>query len=285
MTALLEVPCVDRPGTLSAILAHSKRLEVDANLIHTPPGNPEPTLEDVEQSGLLGSVDRHGLLVELILYPHPALPGHYFAADGNHRARVLKHLGRKARGVLLEQAPSEDDLDTLRVALASTCKKVDKGLIGLSMFTWWKRVVGRTERDVAEHFGKSPSYVNKLLAPFKNGIPELVEALLARKIAPTAAPFVASLPHDQQRVTLPRVLGKKRAAVMGICDTIKPKRGKNGGRPCKVSIGGAVLTIRDAAPERVQEKLRAVRDRISEALKQVEKDPRLAPAIAQLLAG
>jgi hypothetical protein len=257
---------------VASILDACERAEVDAGLLHTPPGNAEPTLEDVQGSGLLPNIEQHGQFLELMVYPH-------------HRALCLRHLGRMARVILLPKAPSHEELITLRVSLASTCKKVDKGLIGCDMFTWLSLAPGRTERDAAVHFGLSPGYVNKLCSPFKNGIEELVEALKARKLAPTAASFVASLTREQQREILPNVLGKKRSAVMGICDFYKPPKARGAGKPFKVTVCGVTLTMREPAPERRLDRLRGVRERIGDVLKQVEKDPRLAPALAQLLAG
>jgi hypothetical protein len=273
------------PPSLSALLATCQHGEVDVSLIHTPPGNAEPTLEEVQQTGLLENIERHGQFVELILYPHPDITGHYFAADGNYRTFCLRNLGRPARALILPRAPTEDELLTLRVSLASTCKKVDRGLIGCDIFTWINLVPGRTERDAVDHFGLSAGYVNKLVSPFKNGIAELIEALKKHEIAPTAAPFVATLPQERQREILPRVLGKKRAAVKCICDTIKPERSKERGKPFKATVAGVTISMREAAPEKRVDKIRGLWSRIGEVLKQVEKEPRLAPVIVQLLAG
>jgi ParB-like chromosome segregation protein Spo0J len=273
------------PASVAAILASCQRIEVDPNLIHPLPGNPEPPLSEVEQSGLLASLDKEDQLSDVIFCPWPPLPGHYGVPDGMHRVVGLRHLGKKVRGLLLTEVSTDDQMDTLHVALAATNKKVDKGMIGLRMFTWLKRVEGRTERDVSENFGKHPSYVNKLLAPFKNGVGELVEALLAHKIAPTAAPFVASLPPEQQRQILPQVIGRKRSAVESICKPLQPGRAKGAGKPFKATVCGFTLATREAAPEKMADKLRSLRDRIGEVLKQVEREPRLAPAIVQLLAG
>lgn len=275
----------ESPKPLASLLEGCQHLELDAKCLLPAPGNPEVTLEDITASGLLASLDAEGQLDEVLVYRHPNLADMFYVPDGNHRVCGLRHLGRKVKACLLSKPPTDDDLDTLWVALATTSKKPDRGLTGLKMFTWRTRVETRTDADVVEHFKFSPGYVSKLLAPFKNGIPELVQALKDRQIVPTAAPFVASLPHEVQREILPKVIGKKRSAVQSICDGYKKPKAKREGKPFRAIIGGVTLSAREATPDKLVSKLVAVRDRLSEALKSIEKDPRLLPAVAQLVGG
>lgn len=183
---------------ITALLATAEKKKVDPRIIDLLPGQSRPDLEETKKSGLHGSMERHGgNLVPVILFPHPANPERLASADGLHRAVVARDLQLLLDAFVLAQAPEEDDLDVVQSHILKTTRKADKGEQAALWFRWLRRVEGRTEAQAALVFEVTEGYLNKGIAAFKSGIPELQEALQQKKIILTGAAMVAALTPEQ----------------------------------------------------------------------------------------
>jgi hypothetical protein len=239
-------------------------MDLPTDIIHTPPDN-DINMEAVEE--LCTNMGEHGQLVEIIVFPHPTLVEHYLCADGNHRLAAKRLLGQTVRARILDKAPDEAELITIRVTTATIGKTVDKAVVGADIFRWME-LTGADQAQATAHFGyTSQSAICKLLRPYKNGIEELLTALKERRIAPTSAYLVAALPVEVQRTILPQVLGKKREAVQRIVQAAKGAKPK-GAKVLKLTCGGVVATVKGDSVAA----LRTFIAKAAEALKKLERD-------------
>ena len=257
----------ERPkqGNFSVADAAALRvLDLPTDLVHTPPDN-DLDMDVVEE--LRSSMAEHGQLVDIIAYPNPDQAGHYLCADGNHRLTGKRLLGQTVRARILEKAPDEAELITIRVTTATIKKTVDKAVVGADIFRWLT-LTGADQLQAVSHFGyKSQGALSKLLRPYQNGVEELLTALRDRRIAPTSAYLVAALPQEIQRAILPQVLGKKRDAVQRIVQAAKGTKPK-ASKVLKLACGGVVATVKGDAVAA----LRAFITKATEALKKLERD-------------
>jgi ParB-like chromosome segregation protein Spo0J len=238
--------------------------DLPTDIIHTPRDN-EIDMEAVEE--LRCNMAEHGQLVEIIVFPHPTMAGHFLCADGNHRLAAKRLLGQTVRARILDKAPDEAELITIRVTTATIRKAVDKAVVGADIFRWME-ITGADQFHATGHFGyTSQSAISKLLRPYTNGVEELLTALKERRIAATSAYLVAALPAEVQRAILPQVLGKKREAVQRIVQAAKGAKPKSA-KVLKLSCGGVVATVKG---DRVAA-LRTFIAKATEALKKLERD-------------
>ena len=251
------------PYTDAAAVPLVEHLPTD--LIHTPTDN-EIDMDAVED--LRHSIAEHGQIVEIIVYPDPSRPGHYLCADGNHRLAAKRLLGETIRARILDKAPDEAELITIRVTTSTVGKTVDKAVLGADVFRWME-ITNADQLQAAAHFGyQSQSAISKLLRPYKNGIDELLAALKERRLAPASAYLVASLPPEVQRTILPQVLGKKRDAVRRIVQSASGTTKPKGGKALKLAYGSVTATVNG---DKVAS-LRAFVAKVTEALKKLERD-------------
>jgi len=238
--------------------------DLSTDIIHTPPEN-DIDMEAVEE--LRSNIGEHGQLVEIIVFPHPTAAGQYLCADGNHRLAAKRLLGQTIRARILDKAPDEAELITIRVITATIGKTVNKATVGAEIFRWME-LTGADQVQATAHFGYgSQSAISKLLRPYMNGAPELLTALKEGRIAPTSAYLVAVLPTEVQRAVLPQVLGKRREAVKQIVQAAKGTKPKSA-KALKLSFGGVVATVKGDSVAA----LRAFIAKATEALKKLERD-------------
>ena len=189
-------------------------------------------------------------------------------ADGNHRLAAKRLLGETIRCRVLDKAPDEAELITIRVTTATIRKAVDKAAVGADIFRWMQ-ITGTDQVQAAAHFGyASQGTVSKLLRPYTNGIEELLAALKERRIAPASAYLVAGLPADVQRAILPQVLGKKREAVQRMVQAAKGTKKPKGAKVLKLACGGVTATVKG----NVLEALKGFIAKAAEAIKKIERD-------------
>jgi hypothetical protein len=124
-------------------------------------------LETVEEIRI--NMAEHGQLVEIIVFPHPTLVGHYLCADGNHRLAAKRLPGETIRCRVLDKAPDEAELITIRVTTATIRKPVDKAAVGADVFRWMQ-ITGTDQVQATANFGyASQSTASKLLRPYTSG--------------------------------------------------------------------------------------------------------------------
>ncbi len=139
---------------------------LSTDLIHTPPDN-EIDMDAVED--LRRSIAEHGQFQEIIVYLDPDRPGSYLCADGNHRLAAKRLFGETVRARILDKAPCEAELITIRVTTATVGKNLDRPVVGADIFRWMQ-ITGADQLQAAAHFGyKSQGAISKLLRPYKNG--------------------------------------------------------------------------------------------------------------------
>jgi hypothetical protein len=239
-------------------------VDLPTDMIHTPPDN-EIDMELVEE--LRANMAEHGQWTDVVVYPAPEKHGHYVCADGNHRLVAKRLLGQTIRARILDKAPDEAELITLRVTTTTIRKTLDKAAVGADILRWLE-LTGCDQIQATAHFGfKSQGTISKLLRPYKNGVDELIAALKQRRLPPTSAYLVAALPADIQRSILPQCLGKKRDAVQRIVEAakgVKPKAGKL----LKLASGSVVATVKGDPVAA----LRAFCTKLAAALKKLERD-------------
>jgi len=245
-------------------------MDLPTGVIHTPEDN-DIDMDAVEE--IRASMVVLGQLVEIIVFPHPTLTGHYLCADGNHRLAAKRLLGETIRCRVLDKAPSEAELITIRVTTATIRKAVDKAAVGADIFRWMQ-LTGSDQTQATANFGySSQSTVSKLLRPYTNGVEELLTALKERGIAPASAYLVAGLPAEVQRAILPQVLGKKREAVQRIVQAAKGAKKPKETKALKLACGGVTATVKGDCVAA----LKAFIAKATEALKKLERD-NLPPA-------
>ena len=218
-------------------------VELPHRLCHTPPGNPEITMDDVRQ--LHDSMAKHGQLVDAIAAPHPDMPGHYLIPDGNGRLAACRALDIPLRRDSSTTCPTRPSSITIRLTTATIRKSMDRASVGADALRWMK-LTGANQAEAAEHFGyKSQGSISKLIAPFENGLEELVEALKERQISGSAAYLVAQLPPEAQRRALPGIIGKRlpRKRVESIVAELKGKKAKVE-KLLKLAHAGMSATVR-----------------------------------------
>jgi ParB/RepB/Spo0J family partition protein len=178
-------------------------VEVDPAKVHPAKGNRIVTTELV--SDLLPSIQEDGQAVPAILFAHPTLPGEYCAADGNRRTLVARILARTLKAVVLATAPTEDELDRLRVAVNFLQKKETSYELAERINAWMKRN-GASQKAAAAHFRLSEPTVSKIVNKALSAIPAVVQAELDKQICPDIGRLLATLPKEKQAQTLEHVL-------------------------------------------------------------------------------
>ncbi|CAN5135420.1 hypothetical protein BH10PLA2_BH10PLA2_26500 [soil metagenome] len=243
-------------------------VELPHRICHSPPDNPEITMEMVKD--LYASMSKHGQLVEAIACPHLELPGEALIPDGNGRLYCCRLLDMPLRARWLDHVPSEDELITIRVTTATIKKSMNKAAIAADIYRW-KLLKDASLAQVADHFGYETSgAITKLTKPFSNGIEELIKALQERRIVPASAYLVACMPQDIQREVLPMVLGKKRLAVESILAPYKEKKSK-GPKPQTFKCGTASITL--TSSDAIVDCMKTLLAKMNDAIRNVEKRP------------
>jgi ParB-like chromosome segregation protein Spo0J len=253
-----------KPSAIPVAEAAARVKDLPTDTISTP-ADSEIDLETVEE--LRGSMAEHGQYQEIIVFPDVDNPGRYVCADGNHRLAAKRLLRETIRARILDKAPNEAELITVRVSTATIRKTVDSAAVAADILRWME-LTGADQIQAMVHFGyKSESAISKLLRPYKNGIEELLAAIKERRIATTSAYLVASLPPEVQRALLPQVLGKKREAVRRIVQDAKGRKPK-AAKTLKLACGGVVATIKGDYAAALREFIA----KATEALKKLERD-------------
>lgn len=185
-------------------------LEFDSACVLHDPGNPADRIEDV--SDLVDSYQATGgQQVPGFVYPHPELPGMYVTPDGNRRLKACRILGLKFKAILLDHAPSKDELRRFRLTTnnirkAMTPEEVAAEIEGHIAET------GDTQEQAAKFFGLSAGYVSKLLAPSKNLCTELHPLRNNSAICRDVLRIIATMPTpESQRQLAERVLSTIKA--------------------------------------------------------------------------
>lgn len=181
-------------------------VEVDPARVHPAKGNRLISPELV--ADLLPSIQEDGQAVPAILFVHPTLPGEYCAADGNRRTLVARILARTLKAIVLAKAPSEDELDRLRIAVNFLQKKETSYELAERITAWMKRN-GASQKAAAAHFRLSEPTVSKILRKSKSAIPAVVQAELEKQICPDIGRLLALLPEEKQAPMLKEVMEKK----------------------------------------------------------------------------
>lgn len=255
-----------RPETPPCALAMdaSMVVDIDPALVDSPDGNREVDAASVEP--LASDIADNGQVQPAILCPHPTKPGRYLCVDGNRRKLACQMLGRKLRAVLLDKPPTEPELIRLRM---SSFMREGLDAVDIAANLWaYMNATGCSQEELAGIFKLSPGYVSKLLAPYRTGTPELLQALRERRLVLTAGPMLAKLPPDVQLALLPMCVGKKRSSVDAIVAQHAAKgKPKARGKKLKVTRGGFTLTGSDATFEALQ----AFLDWIAGGMKQAGK--------------
>lgn len=252
-------------------------LEFDPHRCFPPADNRDVTLEDV-QSELLPSVERETQIQPGFAVVHPEIPDAWLVPDGWRRVLCARILGRKFKAILLEKMPSKAELILMRHALNNTGKKMDKAEIGSDMLAY-QEATGCSQEAAAEAFHVSQSYSSRLIAPFKRGIPEVLQALRERTICGAVACKLASFSPEVQAKALPMVRGKKRAVALKLLGPFGGKPEKRG-KAMKITWNGLTLTI-NGDPD---EKLAALEAKIAEVRKVKDKQGLPDSVIPQLFA-
>lgn len=225
------------------------------HLCHAPDDNREVGLDSVQD--LLASMSAQGQLVPCIAYPHPTLDGHWMLADGARRGLAARVLNVGVKALLLARRPSPAELLRLRLACNGNRKGPDNAELGADLWAL-QQETGCSQQELCAVCNKGPAQVSKLLAPFKDGVPELQAAVRERKIPLTAAPAIAALPPDQQVAVLPACMGQKRSTIEHLVRQVKGKKPQ--GKKLKVTHGGFTLTARNPTVEGVQKFLADLAD-------------------------
>jgi ParB-like nuclease domain len=240
-------------------------MDLQTSVISTPADN-DIDMETVEE--LRCSIAEHGQLQEIIVFPNVEHSGDFVCADGNHRLAAKRLLGETIRARILDKAPTEAELITIRVTTATIGKTVQSAAVAADILRWME-ITGADQTQATVHFGyKSESSISKLLRPYKNGVEELLAALKERRIAATSAYLVAALPPDVQRALLPQFLGKRREAIRRIVQEAKGGKPKATTKALKLVCGGVTATVKGDPVAA----LRAFIAKATEALKKLERD-------------
>ncbi len=148
---------------------------------------------------------------------------------------------------------------------------------------------GWTQAELASRLHVSASLVSKRMRLF-SGIPQDIRGLFGRgpgKLGGRAA-YAISSPHldDESKRELARLAIDRDLKVQALEAIIKDRAGKKqkSGKPFKATVCGWSLTTREPEEKRLP-KLRELRAKVDEVIKAVEKDPRLARMLPELLAG
>lgn len=227
---------------------------------------------DDDMDRMIESIRQHGQLIPGITGPHPQFKDYRVCYDGNRRCFACRYLGRDFLTLDLDYQPTEEEKLVIEITTSLQHKVPDAGHLASRIWSWMDKTQN-SKADAAQRFSISPGYVTKLVKPYEDGIPALIDALKAKQIPASCAYFIAQLTPEQQLDAVPRCIGKKRDAVERICKEYRGKKKKQ--KPLELDLGGVRLT--SAAPTLEKLKLagealialinKAVREGITDAYK------------------
>ena len=282
-SALPTTPCTLDQGRVIATALPP--VDLDANDILHAPGQIPPTLDMIQASGLLESITEQGQLAEAIVYTSPDLPpGQFYCADGNGRVLCLRVLGRKVKVRVLDHAPTKAELRRLRTAtnLIRKDKAAAQDQLEADLDEEMAET-GANQGEAALAMGISAGYASKLRSDSKL-CPELHHLRDNKNICRDARRIIATMPtHELQMKLAEKVLAVaaktkvKRDNVEAWAAPLKAelRGGKRKEKAIRIGHGGFVATIKG----NVLETWKVFRAKMDEAVKALEKDPRLGPEL------
>ena len=175
---------------------HVSRFLMEPKKLHCPPGQIPPTLEMIQQSGLLQSLTDQDQQVDVIAYTSPELqPDEAYTADGNCRVLGLQALGKQVWVRLLDHCPKNGELRRIRTATNFTGKDKNAAQAQLAADLWDEiQETGHTQAQAAADLGISAGYASKVLAPVKKLCPDLQDLPKRKDFCWDVVRIIATMP-------------------------------------------------------------------------------------------
>ena len=248
----------------------SRILELLTDDVVTAAGNRVVTLETV--ADLLASMQAEGQIVPALVCLHTDLPGKWLCLGGNRRLFCCRVLGLKLKAVVVEGPVTEERQVKLRLTENVIRRNMSLLEIAEDLHRYMQLTGVASQAEVAAALNMGVSEVSRALRLPKLLDPELHGYVRDFKVGRTVAEMIASLPPEQQRDVMRRVVegdlrGRKRDAIGREIDRLKGKKPK-AQKAVKLACGGVVATVKGNAVE----SLKAFIAKATEALKKLEKD-------------
>jgi len=172
-------------------------VEIPIGDIERNPHQPRVHFDHAELEELISSIKEHGILQPLVVCPFGE--GKYQLIAGERRLRAMGILGYRTVPVVIRDATEQQKLE---LALIENIQRQDlNALEEAQAYVDLAEEFGLTQEEIARKVGKSRPQVANTMRLLQ--LPaEIKQALIEKKISPTNARTLLSLPTDEERLKL-----------------------------------------------------------------------------------